>query len=165
MKPFLDINNTNINETHIFNILLTRCKEKYTYDCECRKNSSEDLLCTKVKYNIESYPNYLMVLFDMAYSDLEKYKDNIFKLTEDKLILNLQKEYKLKGKISLPSFDHYICIIFNPIGTIINEYFKASNIYYHDGKKNNGKIDMIKYGDDWKDLGIPYILVYELIKC
>ena len=165
MRPFLYINNTNINETHIFNILLNKCKEKYTYDCECRKNSLEDLLCTKVKYNIESYPNYLIVLFDMAYSELEKYKDNIFKLTEDKLILNFQKEYKLKGMISLPSSDHYICIIFNPIGRNINEYFKANNIYYHDGKKNNGKIEMINSGDDWKKLGIPYILVYELIKC
>ena len=71
MRPFLYINNTNINETHIFNILLNKCNEKYTYDCECRKNSLEDLLCTKVKYNIESYPNYLIVLFDMAYSELK----------------------------------------------------------------------------------------------
>ena len=31
-------------------------------------------------------------------------------------------------------------------------------------EKNNGKIDMIKSGVNWKDLGIPYILVYELIK-
>ena len=92
-----------------------------------------------------------MVLFDMAYSDLVNDKDNIFNLTQDKLILNLQKEYKLKGMISLPSFNHYICIIFNPIGRIINEYFKANNIYYHDGKKNNGKIDMLQSGVDWKD--------------
>ena len=76
-----------------------------------------------------------MVLFDMSFSELEKYKDNIIKLTEDKLILNIQKEYKLKGMISLPSFNHYIRIIFNPIGRIINEYFKANNIYYHDEKK------------------------------
>ena len=70
-----------------------------------------------------------MVLFDMSFSELEKYKDNIFQLAEDKLILNIQKEYKLKGMISLSSFDHYICIIFNPIGRTINEYFKANNIY------------------------------------
>ena len=31
-------------------------------------------------------------------------------------------------------------------------------------KKNNGKVDMIQSGVDWKYLGIPYILVYELIK-
>ena len=68
-RPFLYINNTNIKETHIFNILLTRYKEKYTYDCKCRKDSLEDLLCTKVKYNIERYPDYLMVLFDMSYSE------------------------------------------------------------------------------------------------
>ena len=101
----------------------------------------------------------------MAYSELVKYKDNIFILTENKLILNVQKEYKLKSLISLPSFNHYICIIFNSIGRIINQYFKASNIYYHDGKENNGKIEMIKSGDDWKNLGISYILAYELIKC
>ena len=85
-----------------------------------------------------------MALFNFAYSELENYKDNIFKLTEDKLILNFQKEYKLKGMISLPSSDHYICIIFNPIGRNINEYFKANNSYYHDGRKNNGKICMLK---------------------
>ena len=39
IMPILYINNTNINETHIFNIMLNRRKEKYTYDCECRKNS------------------------------------------------------------------------------------------------------------------------------
>ena len=148
LNPFLYINNTNINETHIFNILLNRCKEKYSYDCECRKNFTEDLLCIKVNYNIESYPNYLIILFDMAYSELIKYKDNIFKLKEDKLILNLQNENKLKGLISLPSFNHYICITFNTIRRIINQYFNMSNIYYHDGKENNGKIEMIKSGDD-----------------
>ena len=129
--------------------MLTRCKEKYTYDCECRKNSSEDLLCTKVKYNIESYPNYLIVLFDMAYSELEKYNDNIFKLTKDKVILNVEKEYKLKGIISLPSFDHYICIIFNPIRKYRDNIFKSDYIYYHDGKKD-GKIYIINYSEDGK---------------
>ena len=64
-QPFLYINKNNIILKKIFNILLDGCKEKYTYDCECRKKSLEDLLCTKVKYNIESYPNYLIVLFDM----------------------------------------------------------------------------------------------------
>jgi len=72
MKPFLYINNTNIIETHIFNIMLNRRKEKYTYDCEWRKNTSEDLLCTNVKYNIKGYPNFLIILFDMAFSKLVK---------------------------------------------------------------------------------------------
>ena len=163
-KPFIYVNKENIKLKNIFNILLEECKEKYIYDCECRKNSSEDLLCTKVKYMIESYPNYLNVLFDMSYNDLVLYKDNVFKIAEDTIILGFKKEYKLKGIISLPSYDHYICIIFNPIGKYIDNKFKSNYIYYHDGTKNEGKICMINYPEDWKDLGIPYILVYEMLK-
>ena len=163
-KPFIYVNKENIKLKNIFNILLEECKEKYIYDCECRKNSSEDLLCTKVKYMIESYPNYLNVLFDMSYHDLVLYKDNVFKIAEDTIILGFKKEYKLKGIISLPSYDHYICIIFNPIGKYIDNKFKSNYIYYHDGTKNEGKICMINYPEDWKDLGIPYILVYEMLK-
>ena len=29
---------------------------------------------------------------------------------------------------------------------------------------NNGKISIIKEGEDWRDIGIPYILIYQLIK-
>ena len=65
--------------------------------------------------------------------------------------------------ISLPSFDHYICIIFNPMGKYIDNEFKSNYIYYHVGKKNDGKISVINYSEDWKDLGIPYILVYEML--
>ena len=104
----------NINEKNIFNILLDKYKENYIYDCECRKNSKEDLSCTKVKYNIENYPIFLIVLFDMAYMDLLKYKANIYKISEDIIFLNNKKEYKLKGIISVPSFNHYCCVIFNP---------------------------------------------------
>ena len=49
---FIFINNTNIKEKNLFNILLLKYKEKYTYDCECRRDKNEDVLCTKVKYNI-----------------------------------------------------------------------------------------------------------------
>lgn len=30
-------------------------------------------------------------------------------------------------------------------------------------KKNDGKISVINYSEDWKDLGIPNILVYEML--
>ena len=96
---------------------------------ECRKNSTEDLLCTKVKYIIESYPNFLILLFDMLYNELTKNKDNIFKITENHIILNINKEYKLKGLISLPKYNHYISIIFNSIGHLINERFQSNNIF------------------------------------
>ena len=78
LKPFIYVNINNIKEKNIFNILLDKCKENYIYDDECRKNSKEDLLCTKVKYNIENYPIFIIVLFDMVYKDLLKYKDNIY---------------------------------------------------------------------------------------
>ena len=57
---------------YLYNILLKRYKELYTYDYECRKNSNEDVLCTKTKYNILSYPKILFALFDMAFSFIKK---------------------------------------------------------------------------------------------
>ena len=84
----------------MFNIILTKYKENYIYDCECRKNSKEDVLCTKVKYNLESYPIYMTILFDMSYSDIYKFKEKIYKIAEDTVLLNLNKEYKLIGIIS-----------------------------------------------------------------
>ena len=163
LKPFVYVNINNINESNLFNIILTKYKENYIYDCECRKNSKEDVLCTKVKYNLESYPIYMTILFDMSYSDIYKFKEKIYKIAEDTVLLNLNKEYKLIGIISLPSYNHYCSIIFNPNGKYINEYFQSNYIYYHDGMQNDGKIVRIKEGEDWRRLGIPYILIYKLI--
>ena len=56
LKPFVYITNINIFEGNLFNILLSKYKEKYTYDCECRRGEKEDFLCTKTKYNILEYP-------------------------------------------------------------------------------------------------------------
>ena len=100
----------------------------------------------------------------MTFQDLENNKENIFKIVEDITFLNINIEYKLKGIIALPSYNHYICIIFNPMGKYVDGSFKANNIYYHDGTLNDGKIVPINIDEDWKNLGIPYILVYELIK-
>ena len=52
LKPFVYITNTNIFEGNLFNILISKYKEKYTYDCECRTGEKEDVLSTKTKYNI-----------------------------------------------------------------------------------------------------------------
>ena len=162
-QPFLYINKDNIILKKIINIVLDGCKENYTYDCECRKNSSEDLLCTKVNYTIESYPKFLNILIDMSYDDLVKFKDSIIDLTEDSIILAFNIEYKLKGIIAVPSFNHYISIIFKPSGHLIDKNFKANLIYYHDGNANGGKICEVSYDLDWKNLGIPYVIVYELL--
>ena len=109
--PFIFIKKEDINEKHIYNILLKRYKEIYSYDCECRKGSVEDVLCTKSKYNIESYPKILFILFDMNYEDLQNNKCSIFNLIEDTIILNFNVEYKLSGIIACPHLNHYNAII------------------------------------------------------
>ncbi len=132
-QPFIFINNTNIKEKNLFNILLLKYKEKYTYDCECRRDKNEDVLCTKVKYNIVEYPKFMFLLFDMQYNELNMYKNDILNIVEDKIILNIKVEYNLVGIIAAPKANHFNCIIFNPLGKTIDPYFKSSIIFYHDG--------------------------------
>ena len=165
LQPFTFINNDNINNTSLFNVFLNKYKEIYSYACECRKNvpKNEDVLCLKIKYNIISYPNFIFLIFDFQYTELNKNKAQIYKLIEDRLVLNLDAEYKLSGIISVPSFNHYNTIIFNPIGLSINTNFNPSKIYYHDGLDNNGKIAEIDENMNWKDIGIPYIVLYKKI--
>ena len=163
MQPFIFINNTNISEKSIFNLLLSKYKENYSYACDCRKNlpKSEDVLCLKIKYNIISYPLFIFLLFDFEYPELSSFENNIFKLVEEKLVLNFKEEYKLLGLIAVPKRNHYNTIIFNPIGQNINNKFTQNKIYYHDGMKNGGQIVELKEGEDWKEIGIPYIVVYK----
>ena len=52
-------------------------KKKYTYDCECRRDKKEDVLWTKVKYNIVEYPKFMFLLFDIQYNELNIYKNDI----------------------------------------------------------------------------------------
>ena len=86
----------------------------------------------------------------MSFQYLEIHKESIFKFVENIIVLNKNKECKLKGIIYLPTHNHYICIIFNPMEKYKEDSFKATNIYYHNRKANNGKICSIKVGDDLK---------------
>ena len=47
MQPFFFINNNNISNRSISNLFLSKYKENYSYDGECRMNlpKSEDVLC------------------------------------------------------------------------------------------------------------------------
>ena len=38
IQPFIYVNKNNIFLKNIFNILLEECKERYIYDCQCRRN-------------------------------------------------------------------------------------------------------------------------------
>ena len=49
MQPFIFVNGNNIDNTSIFNILLSKYKEIYSYDCDYRKNKNEDVFCVKIK--------------------------------------------------------------------------------------------------------------------
>ena len=121
---------------------------------------NEDVLCQKIKYNLLSYPEFLFLLFDFQYTELEIYKSQIYKLVEEKFTLNIKVEYKLIGMIAAPSINHYNTIIFNQIGQTINPNFIPTNIYCLDGSRNGGKILELKKGEDWRIKGIPYRVLY-----
>ena len=155
IQPFVSINANNIDNTSIFNIFLEKYKEIYSYACEYRKNNKEDVLCVKIKYNIESYPTFLFILFDFQFPELNHYKYRIYKLIENIFAFNLKLEYKLVCMISSPKRNHYNIIIFNPTGSTINSKFTPNNIYYQDGILNDGNITPLKKGEDWKSIVIP----------
>ena len=70
IQPFIFININNIDNTSMFNLFLEKYKEIHSYACECRKQNKEDVLCVKIKYNIESYLTFLFLLFDLAENKL-----------------------------------------------------------------------------------------------
>ena len=82
----------------------------------------------------------------MNYNELTNYKDTIFKLVEEKIILNFNVEYKLTGIIACPSYNHYNSIIFNPLGCNIDKTFSSNYIYYHDGTLKDGQVTQIIQG-------------------
>ena len=147
---------------NLFNIILERYKVINSYDCECTKNSNEDLLCNKIQYKIVKFPIFIFILFDFNCEDLKKSKTNILNLVEGTLVLNLNIEYNLEGIIASPYNNHFISIIFNPRGIVIDKKFNSNLVYYHDGAENNGNIVSLNNNFNWKSLGIPYILIYKL---
>ena len=112
----------------MFNLFLEKYKEIHSYACECRKNNKEDVLCVKIKYNIESYPIFLFLLFEPQFSELNRHKDKIYKLLDNTIAFNIRLEYKLVGIIRAPKRNHYNTIIFNPICSTIDPKFTANNI-------------------------------------
>ena len=63
--------------------------------------------------------------------------------------------------IAAPGRNHYNTIIFNPTGHTINSNFTPNNIYFHDRMLNEGNIIALIEGENWKEKGIPYIVVYK----
>ena len=111
-----------------------------------------------------SYPIFLFLLNNIQYTELTKYKEKIYKLLDNIIIVNLRAEYRWIGLLCAPSINHFNPIIFNSIGLSINNNFTPNNIYYHDGMLNNGCINALKDGEDWKNIGIPYIVLCKKIE-
>ena len=76
--------------------------------------------------------------------------------------MNIIVEYYWVGIIATSRTINFNCIVFNPLGKTVDPYFKSNNIYYNDCDKNNGKITSLSKDDDWKNLGIPYIVLYKM---
>ena len=68
----------------------------------------------------------------MNYTDLYENKNQIFKLKEENIILNINNEYKLASIIACPSFNHYNTIIFKQIGynLILFEFYILSPLNF-----------------------------------
>ena len=163
IKPyrlFLTILEEDMKETSLLNILFKKYRSKNINYCKCKEKNPDDLLSTIVKYNINSYPEYLLILFDMDIQDLINYKDKILALLDNNIVLNFGIEYELKGIIMIPYDGHYSTVIFNPKGSLIDTAFKNNNIYIHDSLKNNGKIIEIQNIDEWINSGNPYLAIY-----
>ena len=58
MQALVFVNKKNINNKSIFNLFFDKFKEIYSYACQRRKKVKEDVLCLKIAYNIESYPEF-----------------------------------------------------------------------------------------------------------
>lgn len=85
-------------------------------------------LTTKIKYVINSFPDYFFVLIDMNYTTMKNFKNEIITLSERELILGFSLTYNLIGLIEIPFNDHYISIIINPSGKFIKKEFKNLKI-------------------------------------
>ena len=129
----------------------------------CEKcNLDENTPTSRIYYNITDYPNFLFVLFDFnSYHALLKYKDKIKNLLVENLEFNSNVKYMLNGIILSPYDNHFNTFIFNPLGSSINNHFSSNFIYYHDDQLNNGNIVAINNVNEWKTIGIPYILIYK----
>ena len=158
---FFYILEEDFKENKIFNIFLNKYKEKYSYYCECKKNNLDNYQSTVIKYNIIDYPQFLFIIFDSDYEGLKKNKDKIFNLVDDTILLGFNINYKLACIIASPYDNHFNTIIFNPLGSSINNHFSPNFIYYHDDQLNNGNIVAINNVNEWKTIGIPYILIYK----
>ena len=100
-------------------ILLEKCKKSESTFCQC-KAIHDDTLTIIVQYKIESFPEFLFILFDLTFEDLDRNKNDIFKLLQNEIMLNYNASYIIKDVINIPIKNHYASVIFNPSCININ---------------------------------------------
>ena len=83
---FFTIIPEDLNEKKLFNIF-KKYKEKYSYYSSCKNNNLENYQSTTIIYNLIDYPQFLFLLIDTGYNELNKYQDKILNLIEEVLIL------------------------------------------------------------------------------
>ena len=103
----------------------------------------------------------------MNYEELHHSKSSNLNLIEETIILNFIVEYKLLGIIDYPPFNYYNdieIIIFNSLGCSIDRTLSDNFKYYHDSTSNNGNIMQLYPFENWKYIGILYIVIYQFKK-
>ena len=65
-----------VKKGSILNIFVDKYKENINSECICKLNK-DNLLTTKTKYNIQSFPNFLFIFFDIEFNNLIKIKYEI----------------------------------------------------------------------------------------
>ena len=119
----------------------------------------------RITYQIISYPHFLFILFDMrSYQHLKQKRDLIKKLFIEDLKLTENDQYKLKGCITCPGYNHFTMFINKLTIKDINNELELNKNYYYDDNEFNGNFQRCNNSDIYQILNFdifPYLLIYE----
>ena len=91
MQPFVFINEKILIIKVYFFYFLVKIK-KYAFIYVKVGKIIKNVLCVKIKYNIESEPSFLFIVAGFQYSKINRNKDKIYKLVGNSLSFNLRLE-------------------------------------------------------------------------
>ena len=128
-------------------------------------NLGNNFPTARITYQIISYPNFLFILFDMrSYQHLKQKRDLIKKLIIEDLKLTENDQYKLKGCITCPWYNHFTMFINKLTIKDINNELELNKNYYYDDNEFNGNFQRCNNSDIYQILNFdifPYLLIYE----
>ena len=151
-----------LNLKKLENVFLVVIPENKKEKCPiCKLNIST----LDVKYEITSYPEYIILIFDLhSYNILVSKKKQLLILIRERLNINIALSYELMGGITMASYNHFSSFIkkFDFVEGLSYKFDKA-NVYYHDGMKNSGyflKYENINELFKKNKKLVPYIILY-----